>query len=456
MAAPTLTYTLTNGTTADASQVMQNFNDLLNGITDGTKDLTINALTCNGAATLNGNVTLGNGSVDDVTFSGSIASSIPIKTTFSYDFGTSTIGLKSIYLGDAGSAARTTRIIGGSISSSYTLTLPADAGTNTFMPESNGSGTLTFVPAIGPADLRNVSIAFSVAANALTASLKGYDTNAPSSTNPIRVVFRNVTSATGTPVIRSVNAATTLVISSGSTLGFASGVTHYAYWYLIDNAGTAELAVSHAFFDEGSVVSTTAEGGAGGADSNRVMYSTTARTNVPCRLLCRTKHSLTTAGTWDEVPDEVSFWPFVTQTVSAIYKQAGGGTLTTGVISGALTFDTKVVDTRNAFATNTFTAPEAGIYAVSCALMLTATAGWAANEDFTLYLYKNGALYEVLANLDSMTGTHDAMIWGSTHVELAAGDTIDFRAIQNNGANIALVSDGNYNHFGITKMPGIV
>ena len=45
MAAPSLTYTLTNGTAADASQVMQDLNDLLNGYTDGTKDLSVNRVT---------------------------------------------------------------------------------------------------------------------------------------------------------------------------------------------------------------------------------------------------------------------------------------------------------------------------------------------------------------------------------------------------------------------------
>ena len=59
MAAPAYTYTLTNGTTADASQVMQDFNDILNGVSDGTKDLTFNALTANGAANLKAAVTLG-------------------------------------------------------------------------------------------------------------------------------------------------------------------------------------------------------------------------------------------------------------------------------------------------------------------------------------------------------------------------------------------------------------
>lgn len=38
---------------------MQNFNDLLNGITDGTRDLTINAITVGGAADFNSSVALG-------------------------------------------------------------------------------------------------------------------------------------------------------------------------------------------------------------------------------------------------------------------------------------------------------------------------------------------------------------------------------------------------------------
>ncbi len=68
MAAPSYTYTLTNGTTADASQVQQNFTDIRNGVTDSTKDLSISALTCAGSVTFNGNVTLGNASGDDITF----------------------------------------------------------------------------------------------------------------------------------------------------------------------------------------------------------------------------------------------------------------------------------------------------------------------------------------------------------------------------------------------------
>lgn len=124
MAYPSVTNTFANSTTADATQVNQNFTDLINGLSDGTKDLSINALTCAGAATLNGNVTLGNASSDDITFTGSLASSIPIKTTFSYDFGSATIGLKSIYLGSNDSTAHSVRLIAGAIGTSYTITLP--------------------------------------------------------------------------------------------------------------------------------------------------------------------------------------------------------------------------------------------------------------------------------------------------------------------------------------------
>ena len=66
-----------------------------------------------------------------------------------------------------------------------------------------------------------------------------------------------------------------MVINSGSTLGFTSGQSDYFYVYLINNAGTAELAVSKSLYiDEGSLNATTAEG-SGSATGFNVLYSTT-------------------------------------------------------------------------------------------------------------------------------------------------------------------------------------
>lgn len=144
MASITVTYTFANSTTADATQVNQNFTDIINGTSDGTKDFSINALTCAGAATLNGNVTLGNASSDTLTITASLASTIPIGTTYSYDIGSSTIGLRSIYLGDAGSAARATRLIGATVASGYTFTLPTSGGTVGQHLTTDGSGTTSW------------------------------------------------------------------------------------------------------------------------------------------------------------------------------------------------------------------------------------------------------------------------------------------------------------------------
>ena len=95
-------------------------------------------------------------------------------------------------------------------------------------------------------------------------------------------------------------------MSSGSTLGHVSAKDQYLYVYAIDNAGTVELAVagSHVF-DEGALQSTTAEGGAGAADSGNVLYSTTSRSNVPIRLIGRIKSNQTVAGTWAASASEV-------------------------------------------------------------------------------------------------------------------------------------------------------
>lgn len=67
MASPAVTYTFVNGNVADASQVNQNFTDIISSLTDGTKSLNIDALTCAGAFTANGNSTLGNAVSDTIT-----------------------------------------------------------------------------------------------------------------------------------------------------------------------------------------------------------------------------------------------------------------------------------------------------------------------------------------------------------------------------------------------------
>jgi hypothetical protein len=136
MAEPTLPYTLTNGTTADASQVQGNDQALLDGITDGTKDIEVAALTTTG------NCTFGNSSADSVTCNGSLSSHIVPSANTTYDLGSSTLGLRSVYIG--GSSTYTCRVLGGTQGASYTLTVPTSGGTTGQFPVTDGAGTLSF------------------------------------------------------------------------------------------------------------------------------------------------------------------------------------------------------------------------------------------------------------------------------------------------------------------------
>lgn len=143
MANVSVTYSFSNSTTADATQVNQNFTDIINGTSDGTKDFSIAALTCSGNATLNGTTnTIGNASSDDLVITASLASSIAIKTTNTYNIGSSTLGLASIYFG---ANSQTVRILAsGSASATWTLTLPVSAGTSGYMLTTNGSGVTSW------------------------------------------------------------------------------------------------------------------------------------------------------------------------------------------------------------------------------------------------------------------------------------------------------------------------
>jgi hypothetical protein len=106
---------------------MQNFTDVLNGITDGSKDLSISALTAAGTATLNGHVNLGNSSADDLTITASLASSLPIKTTNSFDIGSADLGLRALYLGT--SDTDTGKLQAGTLTADRTYTFPDTTGT---------------------------------------------------------------------------------------------------------------------------------------------------------------------------------------------------------------------------------------------------------------------------------------------------------------------------------------
>jgi hypothetical protein len=147
----------------------------------------------------------------------------------------------------------------------------------------------------------------------------------PSSGNPVTINFRS-SNATGSGTFnRTITGALSVVLSSGSTLGFTAAEAGRLYVWAIDNAGTVELALSRTsdIFPESVLVSTTAEGGAGAADSAVVMYSATARTNVPCKCIGYIEITTgATAGEWDNAPTKIQVMgPGIKRTGDTVQRQ---------------------------------------------------------------------------------------------------------------------------------------
>jgi hypothetical protein len=161
------------------------------------------------------------------------------------------------------------------------------------------AGTLTVTGGIAATGTGQIQpITASVAANALTVTL-----------NPTALSFRSPTLTSGTVVTRTIGSAISMTVSSGSTLGTVSAQQSRIVVLAIDNAGTVELAVVNISggtdLTETGVISTTAEGGAGAADSATVVYSTTARTSVAYRVVGYVESTQATAGTWATAPSTI-------------------------------------------------------------------------------------------------------------------------------------------------------
>jgi len=139
----------------------------------------------------------------------------------------------------------------------------------------------------------------SIGDNALTLTL-----------NPCILDFRDATIGSGTVNTRTVSAAISTTISSGSTGGTVSATPARIWIAAIDFGGTVELAWINTQLGNGQIapvnesmlITTIAEGGAGAADSAGIWYSTTARSNVPFVLVGYAECTEAPAGTWATAP----------------------------------------------------------------------------------------------------------------------------------------------------------
>jgi hypothetical protein len=121
--------------------------------------------------------------------------------------------------------------------------------------------------------------------------------------------FRNVAPGTGGYTYVSTASPLTLTISSGSTLGTVSGVQSDILVRVVNDGGTLRLTAENLAggmdASETGLISTTAEGGAGAADSATVIYSGTAVTSKAYLVAGLVRSTQATAGTWVTNPSLV-------------------------------------------------------------------------------------------------------------------------------------------------------
>jgi hypothetical protein len=296
--------------------------------------------------------------------------------------------------------------------------------------------------------IENCSFTATVAGNALTVALKGNDGNDPSALNPVKIGFRSATITSSVYSIVSAVAATSVTVSSGSTLGTTNGDEANLYVYAINNAGTIELGIINGkILDEGSVNSSTAEGGAGAADAIATLYSTTARANIAVRLLGRIRVTEAAAGTWATAPSAITPVPFKMPVCSfRAYKSGAAQTITAGAGGTAVLFETENHDLSSNYntATSTFTAPYSGLYYLYSQLHFVLGAISPTNVYFTIY--KNGAttLSVIMNQGYAATGYFSETL--ETVALLDAGDTVQLLATAV-GQNFQIANGDGYTIF---------
>ena len=228
--------------------------------------------------------------------------------------------------------------------------------------------------------VKNFSMTAAVAANALTITVKDPFGATPSDVSPVSVGFRSATATDGGFSQAKINAASTITIPSGTTIGSGNNVPTFIYVYLmLNDSGTPVLGVSMVPFDEGTLQTSSAI--SGGAQKY-TLYTTAALTSRPIRLVGRITITEVTAGTWATGPTEVSPLPFDIKK----YLAKAGGNPASASSGNPIIFPSEVYDTYNCYDTSTgiFETIIQGYYRVSGYIK-------SANSNVSITVYSGGS-----------------------------------------------------------------
>lgn len=341
-------FNLTNGSNADASQVMANYNAILACLLNNTAEsganssiTSLSGLTTpispvqGGTTVYIGGTSTGSANAQVVATSVPIGFSLSTKSTIVFLAGFTNSTATTLTVGGTGAVnifkqtiAGPVALTGGEIVVGQLVTATYD-GTqyeiSTFPNVLAGWGiavaggatvsVATANPPYGVSECVNLQLNVTVATNNLTVAIKGNNGSDPSATNPVLCPFSDTTETNGGPVWVSTTAALSFSANSGSSFGSTNAILQRFWIVGFNNAGTLSIGVINASntsqifpLNEGVLTSTTACNACGTAATAGVFYTTAALTSKAFRILGYFEATEATAGTWASAPTRIKLF----------------------------------------------------------------------------------------------------------------------------------------------------
>lgn len=165
----------------------------------------------------------------------------------------------------------------------------------------------------------NGMVVASVAANALTVSIKTLSGADPSATDPVYFFFKDPTSiVTGGYSVVTITSATSITLDSGVMINTTNAIPFRLYLVVLKNGTGVSLGLTklslivnttrfqYKALNEGALVTTVAQAGSG-AGVFATIYTTSALVSVPFRYLAYIDFSngQAAAGAWATAPDVI-------------------------------------------------------------------------------------------------------------------------------------------------------
>jgi hypothetical protein len=316
---------------------------------------------------------------------------------------------------DPADNSKKVRIDAGAVATSTTRTI--------LMPDNDVDLGLVGSAGSTSSLIENLEISTSRAGNAETIALKTSAGTDPSASDKIRIGFRDATAGSGAYSVLEISSATSITVSSGSTLG-ATSATPFRVWLVgFNDGGTFRLGAIKCALSDGVyglqdnvLESSTAEGGAGAADSSGVIYTGTAVTSKAMRVLGYLEYTLTTAGTWDTAPSIINIYAHgdrlpgeIVQTRRATTSARTNVTVSTPALDDSIPQNTEGVEILTQSVTPRSAASLMRVSAHTCGLVDGATS-------MTLALYRDSVANALAAAVSTTAAGNGYALEGAIGV----------------------------------------